>query len=555
MPNTTQWFKALSVVLFFSSCGPDAAARSSAAPDDVLHRVADAQRVPVEVLAALGWTQSRFEPGPPEEHDGREPRFGVAQLTLAQVREGAALTGHSEAEVKDSLEPNLAAAAALLRTRGPEKSDDWNAWLDAAAAVIVTDDDQARAGVRGELAAVIADGLRIDALGVTLAGVEGHGLTAADELESTTQELTSPGQYPPLEWYAASSANQLQGRGGGSVKYVIVHVTEGSYWSTLSWFHQPNPFSASTQYVIRSSDGHIAQMVNEANTAWHAGNDFYSRNSIGIEHEGFVNNPSAWFTESMYRSSARLVCAIARRHSIPVDRQHIIGHFQIPNASVGISAPPATDAQFAANRWSYGGTSNHFDPGTGWRWAYYLGLIRSCVGGGTTEPAPASPIVCSGSACWPTASLRPGDTGANVYLLQQDLVYLGPLSPGTMLTGPGTFGPATQAALKTFQTQSGLAASGVFDAAALNALRGALLARPPSVPAANLSFGVSSSSVATLQTRLTTAGHPVPSTGYFGPMTQSAVQTFQQARGVPGADGSYGPLTRMALAGRLVRGW
>lgn len=555
MPNPTQWFAAWSVVLLLSSCGPDAVARSSEAPDDVLHRVAHAQRVPVEVLAAIGWTQSRFEPGPADEHDGREPRFGVAQLTSAQVRAGAALAGRSEAEVKDSLEGNLEAAAALLRAAGPEKSDDWNAWLDAAAGLIVTDDDEARAGVKGALAAVIADGLRLDALGVTLAGVEGHGMTAADELESSTQELTTPGEYPPLEWYPASGANQLQGRGGGSVKYVIVHVTEGSYWSTLSWFRQANPYSASTQYVIRSSDGHIAQMVSEANTAWHAGNDFYSRNSIGIEHEGFVNNPSAWFTESMYRSSARLVCAIARRHSIPVDRQHIIGHFQVPNSRVGISAPPATDAQFAANRWSYGGASNHFDPGTGWRWDYYLGLIRNCAGGGTTEPPPAAPIVCSGSACWPTASLRSGDTGANVYLLQQDLVYLGQLSPGTMLTGPGTFGPGTQAALKSFQTQSGLTPSGVFDSAALTAMRLALLARPPSVPAANLSFGVSSTAVATLQTRLTAAGHPVPSTGYFGQMTQSAVLAFQRARGVPGADGSYGPLTRMALAGRLARGW
>lgn len=510
----------------------------------------------MEVLAAVGWTQSRFEPGLPDEHDGREPRFGAAQLTLAQVREGAALAGRSEAEVKDTLEGNLAAAAALLRARGPEQREDWNGWLDAAAALIVTDDEEARAGVRGALAAVIADGLRLDTLGVTLAGVEGLAMSTADELESTTQELTAPGQYPPLEWYPASSANQLQGRGGGSVKYVLVHVTEGSYWSTLSWFRQANPYSASTQYVIRSSDGHIAQMVSEANTAWHAGNDFYSRNSIGIEHEGFVNNPSAWFTESMYRSSARLVCAIAKRYSIPVDRQHIIGHFQVPNSSVGVSAPPATDAQFAANRWSYGGASNHFDPGTGWRWDYYLGLIRSCAGGGSTTPPPSSSVItCSGSACWPTATLRFGDTGANVYLLQQDLVYLGQLSPGTMLTGPGTFGPATQAALKAFQTQAGVSASGVFDSASATAMRAALLARPPSVPAANLSFGVSSTSVATLQTRLTTAGYPVPSTGYFGPMTQSAVLAFQQARGVPGGDGSYGPLTRMALAGRIARGW
>lgn len=523
-------------LVVLSACGPDSTLQ---VVDDPLHRAARSQQVPVEVLAAIAWTQSRFEPSSPDEHD-RELRYGVAQLTEAQVQQGAALVGREPAAVRDDLEANLEATAALLRQGVPREGAQWDNWLDAAAKLII-DDEDARTGARAELAAVVSDGMNVESLGVTIAGVP--GLQSPSEFESASFELTTPGQYPPLEWYAASGANQMQGRGGGSVKFVLIHVTEGSYWSTLSWFRQANPYSASTQYVIRSSDGHIAQMVSEANTAWHAGNDFYSRNSVGIEHEGFVANPQVWFTEAMYRSSAQLVCAIAKRHGIPVDRQHIIGHFQVPNARVGISAPPATDAQFATNKWAYGGASNHFDPGTGWRWDYYLGLIRSCVAG-TAVGEPSAPVICEGSACWPGGTLRRDDTGREVYLLQQDLVYLGRLNATTMLGGPGIFGPATQAALQ----------SSVYDAAKRDELRAALRARPPSVPAVNLSFGVTSSSVATLQSRLTAVGFSVPATGYFGPMTRDALLRFQNARGVPGADGSYGPMTRMALAARIAAG-
>ncbi|GMU62750.1 MAG: hypothetical protein AMXMBFR34_45130 [Myxococcaceae bacterium] len=545
------------VPLALLSCGVDSTLRTAepARADSPLHRAALAHQVPVELLAAIGWTQSRFVAGEPDAHDGHALRFGVAQLTDAQVKSGAALAGLTEPEVRTSLEANLMATAALLRAEVPAAEASWEAWLDAAARLLAPDDDQARSGIRHELLTVLADGVDVAPLQLSIAAVPGLLPDTADELESASFELTAPGQYPPLEWYPASAANQLQGRGGGSVKYVLVHVTEGSYWSTLSWFGQANPYSASTQYVIRSSDGHIAQMVSEANTAWHAGNDFYSRNSIGIEHEGFAANPQAWFTEAMYRSSAQLVCAIARRYGIPVDRQHIIGHHQVPNSRVGFSAPPATDAQFAADRFSYGGVSNHFDPGTGWRWDYYLSLIRACVGGGATQPTtPSSPITCSGSACWATGELRYGDTGAAVFLLQQALVYLGQLAPATMLTGPGTFGPATQAALRSFQSSHGVAVTGVYSAPTLTPLRAALLANPPSVPAANLSYGVTSSSVSALQAKLTAAGYPLPTTGYFGPMTRDAVLRFQLARGVPGGDGSYGPLTRMALAARLARG-
>ena len=86
----------------------------------------------------------------------------------------------------------------------------------------------------------------------------------------------------------------------------------------------------SWQYTLRSSDGHIAQHVPLKDVAWHAGNWYVNAKSVGLEHEGFLASPDAWYTEAMYRSSARLVRYLAAKYGIPLDRQHILGHDNVP---------------------------------------------------------------------------------------------------------------------------------------------------------------------------------------------------------------------------------
>ena len=67
--------------------------------------------------------------------------------------------------------------------------------------------------------------------------------------------------------------------------------------------------------------------------AWHAGNWYVNAKSIGMEHEGFLTEPDAWYTEAMYRSSARLVKYLADKYDIPLDRQHILGHDNVPGTT------------------------------------------------------------------------------------------------------------------------------------------------------------------------------------------------------------------------------
>src|SRR5687767_1518051 len=86
---------------------------------------------------------------------------------------------------------------------------------------------------------------------------------------------------PVVTWKPAHPSNYVVAS-GRTIDRIIVHKAEGSSYATWNWFQ--NPVSrASTQYVV-DHDGSIIQMVADKDIAWHAGNDAYSRRSIGIEN-------------------------------------------------------------------------------------------------------------------------------------------------------------------------------------------------------------------------------------------------------------------------------
>lgn len=142
------------------------------------------------------------------------------------------------------------------------------------------------------------------------------------------------------------------------LKYIIIHDTEGSYETTLRLVQDPT--YVSWQYTLRSSDGHIAQHIRSNNVAWQAGNWYVNATSIGLEHEGFAAS-GTWYTEAMYRSSAKLVRYLAKRFDIPLNRHHILGHDQI----AGIT--PARVPQM------------HWDPGPYWNWVHYFNLLGAPI--------------------------------------------------------------------------------------------------------------------------------------------------------------------------------
>jgi N-acetyl-anhydromuramyl-L-alanine amidase AmpD len=158
--------------------------------------------------------------------------------------------------------------------------------------------------------------------------------------------LTDYGNYD----YAARPNDGLD------IRYIVIHDTEGSYTTTIKLF-QNSRYFASAHYLVRSTDGHVAQMVPTSHVAWHAGNWYVNAHSVGIEHEGIAIQGGAWYNEQMYHASARLVRYLARRFNVPLDRAHIVGHDNIPGT-------------ITTNQ----GTM-HWDPGPFWDWNHYMELL------------------------------------------------------------------------------------------------------------------------------------------------------------------------------------
>jgi N-acetyl-anhydromuramyl-L-alanine amidase AmpD len=146
---------------------------------------------------------------------------------------------------------------------------------------------------------------------------------------------------------------------GHQITTIVIHATDGGTLDGNVWWLSGGHSHASAHYVI-SRTGSIVQLVHLSDIAWHAGNWKVNCHSIGIEHVGDTYDP-AGFTDDEYRSSARLVAWLVRRYGIPVDRQHIIGHSQVPDPN---------------HPGLYGGADHHTDPGPFWRWGYYLNLVR-----------------------------------------------------------------------------------------------------------------------------------------------------------------------------------
>ncbi|MFE7463803.1 N-acetylmuramoyl-L-alanine amidase [Streptomyces sp. NPDC057499] len=318
--------------------------------------------VPRDLLAAVGYGETHLD-----GHDGKPSQdrgYGVMHLVSNPVNhslnKAAELTGHSPAELRHDTAANIEGGAAVLRAHadalGLDRTErrDLNAWYPVVARY---------SNAKGATAALYADTVyEFLAKGIT-AAAEGEKVTVTGRDVAPEKGAykgsgfdSTEADYPPARWVPASSDNYDSGR-SEAIRAIVIHVTEGSYAGTISWFQNPAS-QVSAHYVIRSSDGEVTQMVRESNTAWHArsGNPY----SVGIEHEGYINKPG-WFTDTMYRSSAALTKDLADRYGIPKDRAHILGHVEVPG-------------------------NDHTDPGPNWDWDYYMKLVGGS--GGNPQPRP-----------------------------------------------------------------------------------------------------------------------------------------------------------------------
>lgn len=131
------------------------------------------------------------------------------------------------------------------------------------------------------------------------------------------------------------SPNFFKGRRGHEVNAIVNHITAGNFPGCLETLCNPNRKASSTYLVTRT--GIIYLLVKEENTAW--GNGIVKKpnwsllnpkinpnyHTISIEHEGFDGT----LTEEQYQATLQLHHDIISRYNLPIDEEHIIGHYRI----------------------------------------------------------------------------------------------------------------------------------------------------------------------------------------------------------------------------------
>lgn len=383
-----------------SGVGTDAGSRARA-----FAAAAQEYGVPLAVLEAVSYAQTRWDFRPGHSTSGGYGPMHLVDASLGSPEEGrglgeapdasaasdakpaadtlgraAELTGLSEDELRSDELANIRGGAALLAdtqrrlglpTGASSEAGDWYATVA----------DASGAGEQETAAAFADDAYSAVAQGASRTTNDGKVVSLAatavspqrdqvGRLHLSKANARGPVDCPPgldCEWVPAPYAKTGPSAGSygnhdlanrptsPAITSIVIHNTEASWNTTLKLVQDPTYLA--WNYSLRSSDGHIAQHLEPKDVGWHAGNWYVNSHSIGLEHEGFAATGAQWFSEPMYRSSARLVRYLATKYDIPLDMQHIVGHDQVPGVAPGNVA------------------GMHWDPGPYWDWEHYFQLL------------------------------------------------------------------------------------------------------------------------------------------------------------------------------------
>lgn len=384
---------------------PPAANAADTTGQDAYARAADRYDVPADLLRAVAQAQTGGQDhhGEPSVAGGYGPMHLVDRSLLTgkgtplpargtTLTTAAKLTGHSQSRLKTSKAANIDGGAALLakaqRAVGQPTGADSDAgnWYAAVASFSASKDKTTATQFADDVYEILGDSGE-NTLGNKGATTKQAPSDTVDKAGLTKLHLRpSPkgkAECPiglDCEWmpspyqllgdeddqgnYGNHDLAERPKKGSPSIDYIVIHSTEGDYDTSTDLARDPEYLA--WNYTLRSSDGHVAQHVANKDVGWHAGNWYLNQHSIGLEHEGFVAE-GKWFTEPMYRSSAKLVRYLGAKYGVPLDRNHVIGHDQVPSLLAdGISGM-------------------HNDPGPYWDWEHYFDLLHRPLELGTTK--------------------------------------------------------------------------------------------------------------------------------------------------------------------------
>jgi len=249
-------------------------------------------------------------------------------------------------------------------TAGTGASDPASAGASAAASAPASTDAGTPADGGGSASPAAGGATASDAAAATGADIvpAGYATSLAPETVPAAWTAECPSTLSCLVKPADDNNFDVADRpsDGDQIDTIVIHDTEGGYAGTVSQFQDPSA-GTSAHYVVRSSDGQVTQMVQDKDVAIHAGNKYTNMHAIGIENEGYAYQGATWYTESEYASTAALVKYIAAKYGIPLDRQHIIGHDEVPGP---------IDSYVSGMHW---------DPGPYWDWNHFMSLVGAPV--------------------------------------------------------------------------------------------------------------------------------------------------------------------------------
>ncbi|MBI2895353.1 MAG: N-acetylmuramoyl-L-alanine amidase [Deltaproteobacteria bacterium] len=297
--------------------------------------------VPPEILAAIAWSTSRGSMRAGEiSIEG-----GVGLMDLREggtLAEAARRTGLPMDALTRDAAANIAGGAAVLGDLGRRMSADppsAGSFVDALAAY----------GGGDAWADAVLDALE---RGATMVDDDGGTIVIAPRAvwrgSVGVHELDARPDYADAEWVGPACSYTNSSRGAADISGIVIHTCQGGFAGCWGWLAGCHDVSA--HYVVRSSDGHVVQVVEGQDVAWHDACN--NTHTIGIEHEGFVDDPGRWYTDEMYCGSAELTRWLCDAYDIPCDRAHVKGHGEWDDCS------------------------DHTDPGGGWDWDKYMRFVR-----------------------------------------------------------------------------------------------------------------------------------------------------------------------------------
>ncbi|WP_326818961.1 N-acetylmuramoyl-L-alanine amidase [Streptomyces sp. NBC_01762] len=382
------------VPLLAQASAPD---RQTAGRQQAFEQAAAEYDVPLSVLLGVAYHESAWEAHPGEH--STSGGYGPMHLTdvtpemMAGGDAGAAgrgdlkemsadpslhtlqtavkLTGLPAGKLRDNEVANIRGGAALLASYAKATTGhtpvDPGQWYAAVARYGGSKQERGAKAFADRVFATVKQGV-----GETTQDGQQVRLNAVADVRPATGQLAglrlkataaAETECPPAldcAFVPAAAANgQVSNRPANDIRIdsIVIHDTESSYESAISSFQTPGGGSA--HYVIRSSDGAVTQMVPTKDLSFHAGNYSTNMHSIGIEHEGYAASGGTWYTQVQYETSAELVAYLADRFDIPLDRQHIVGHDNVPGPNSSLVS------------------GMHWDPGPSWDWERYMRLLHA----------------------------------------------------------------------------------------------------------------------------------------------------------------------------------